>query len=111
MNKIPSLGQPGSETEKLDEAIQWSIEADTFWCLTRLLDTIQDHFTFAQPGIQRQVQALEDIVKRVDAQLHEHLIGNQVEYLQFAFRWMNNLLMREIPLRCTIRLWDAYRRV
>ena len=31
-----------------------------------------------------------------------------MEYMQFAFRWMNNLLMREIPLRCTIRLWDAY---
>ena len=78
--KIPTLGQPNTETEKLEEEIQWSIEADTFWCLTRLLDTIQDHFTFAQPGIQRQVQALEDIVKRVDSQLHEHLIGNQVEY-------------------------------
>lgn len=21
---------------------------------------------------------------------------------------MNNLLMRELPLRCTIRLWDTY---
>ena len=80
LSKIPGLGQSGSETETLSEEIQWSIEADTFWCLTRLLDTIQDHFTFAQPGIQRQVQALEDIIKRVDEKLHEHLIGNQVEY-------------------------------
>lgn len=31
-----------------------------------------------------------------------------MRYLQFAFRWMNNLLMREVPLRCTIRLWDTY---
>ena len=27
--------------------------------------------------------------------------------LQFAFRWMNNLLMREVPLSCFIRLWDT----
>lgn len=40
--------------------------------------------------------------------LHLHLEKHSVEYLQFAFRWMNNLLMREIPLRCTIRLWDTY---
>lgn len=40
--------------------------------------------------------------------LHEHLTKNNVEYLQFSFRWMNNLLMRELPLRCTIRLWDTY---
>lgn len=31
-----------------------------------------------------------------------------MRYLQFAFRWMNNLLTRELPLRCTVRLWDAY---
>ena len=40
--------------------------------------------------------------------LNHHLERNNVEYLQFAFRWMNNLLMREMPLRCTIRLWDTY---
>lgn len=40
--------------------------------------------------------------------IHSHLMRCEVEYLQFAFRWMNNLLMRELPLRCTIRLWDTY---
>ena len=36
------------------------------------------------------------------------VLSHQVEYLQFAFRWMNNLLMRELPLKGTIRLWDTY---
>lgn len=40
--------------------------------------------------------------------LHRHLERHKVEYLQFSFRWMNNLLMRELPLRCVIRLWDTY---
>jgi len=40
--------------------------------------------------------------------LHRHLEDQRVEYLQFSFRWMNNLLMREIPLRCVVRLWDTY---
>lgn len=40
--------------------------------------------------------------------LYKHLEEQCVEFLQFSFRWMNNLLMREIPLRCTIRLWDTY---
>lgn len=40
--------------------------------------------------------------------VHRHMQHYEVEYLQFAFRWMNNLLMRELPLRCTIRLWDTY---
>ena len=40
--------------------------------------------------------------------IHNYFKRYEVEYLQFAFRWMNNLLMRELPLRCTIRLWDTY---
>jgi len=84
------------------------VEADSFWCVSALLDTIQDNYTFAQPGIQRKVAQLRHLMCRVDRNLHNHLERHNVEYLQFSFRWMNNLLMREIPLRATIRLWDTY---
>ncbi|XP_076767958.1 TBC1 domain family member 22A isoform X2 [Arvicanthis niloticus] len=85
-----------------------NIEADTYWCMSKLLDGIQDNYTFAQPGIQMKVKMLEELVSRIDERVHRHLDGHEVRYLQFAFRWMNNLLMRELPLRCTIRLWDTY---
>ncbi|KAL3115814.1 hypothetical protein niasHT_007819 [Heterodera trifolii] len=84
------------------------VEADSFWCVSALLDTIQDNYTFAQPGIQRKVNHLKELVSRVEPNLHSHFESNGVEFLQFSFRWMNNLLMREIPLRATIRLWDTY---
>ncbi|TRY82448.1 hypothetical protein DNTS_007890, partial [Danionella cerebrum] len=87
---------------------QRNIEADSFWCMSKLLDGIQDNYTFAQPGIQIKVKALEELVSRIDEDVHVHFQRCEVEYLQFAFRWMNNLLMRELPLRCTIRLWDTY---
>ncbi|XP_053310232.1 TBC1 domain family member 22B isoform X3 [Spea bombifrons] len=92
----------------LPKDILHSIEADSFWCMSKLLDGIQDNYTFAQPGIQKKVKALEELVSRIDDQVHCHFQKYEVEYLQFAFRWMNNLLMRELPLRCTIRLWDTY---
>ncbi|VDL74398.1 unnamed protein product [Nippostrongylus brasiliensis] len=84
------------------------VEADSFWCVSALLDSIHDNYTFAQPGIQRKVLQLKHLMSRVDRPLHMHLEANGIEYLQFSFRWMNNLLMREIPLRATIRLWDTY---
>lgn len=87
---------------------QRNIEADSFWCMSKLLDGIQDNYTFAQPGIQNKVKALEELISRIDEGVHLHFRRYEVEYLQFAFRWMNNLLMRELPLRCTIRLWDTY---
>ncbi|KAK9719614.1 GTPase-activating protein, variant 2 [Basidiobolus ranarum] len=85
-----------------------TLEADTFWCLTKLLDGIQDNYTFAQPGIQRQIFKLREFIERVDAPLAAHLAAEGVEYIQFTFRWMNCLLLREIPMKATIRMWDTY---
>ncbi|XP_041636872.1 TBC1 domain family member 22A isoform X1 [Cheilinus undulatus] len=96
------------DVSSLQEEALRNIEADSFWCMSKLLDGIQDNYTFAQPGIQRKVKALEELVSRIDENVHRHMQQYEVEYLQFAFRWMNNLLMRELPLRCTIRLWDTY---
>ncbi|XP_052460780.1 TBC1 domain family member 22B isoform X2 [Carassius gibelio] len=96
------------EMASLPQDTQRNIEADSFWCMSKLLDGIQDNYTFAQPGIQIKVKALEELVSRIDEDVHVHFQKCEVEYLQFAFRWMNNLLMRELPLRCTIRLWDTY---
>uniref|UniRef100_A0A8D8YGR5 TBC1 domain family member 22B n=1 Tax=Cacopsylla melanoneura TaxID=428564 RepID=A0A8D8YGR5_9HEMI len=84
------------------------IEADSFCCLSKFLDGIQDNYIFAQLGIQQKVNQLKDLIQRIDTNLHNHLLKHGVDYLQFSFRWMNNLLTREVPLRCSIRLWDTY---
>lgn len=42
------------------------------------------------------------------ATLFSHLQSENVEFMQFAFRWMNCLLMREISVKNTIRMWDTY---
>jgi len=43
-----------------------AIEADSFWCLSKLLDGIQDNYISQQPGIQRLVKRMGDLVKRID---------------------------------------------
>ena len=42
------------------------VEADTFWCMSKLLDGIQDNYTFAQPGIQMKVSKLQNLITRID---------------------------------------------
>ncbi|TFY60549.1 hypothetical protein EVJ58_g5076 [Rhodofomes roseus] len=85
-----------------------AVEADTFWCLSRLLDGIQDNYIATQPGIHRSVKRMAELVARIDAPLAAHLVSENVEFMQFAFRWMNCLLMREISVQNTIRMWDTY---
>ncbi|KAL6582277.1 hypothetical protein OROMI_006291 [Orobanche minor] len=43
-----------------------NVEADCYWCLSKLLDGMQDHYTFAQPGIQRLVFKLKELIRRID---------------------------------------------
>ncbi|KAF3513215.1 hypothetical protein F2Q69_00001411 [Brassica cretica] len=84
------------------------VEADCYWCLTKLLDGMQDHYTFAQPGIQRLVFKLKELVRRIDEPVARHMEEQGLEFLQFAFRWYNCLLIREIPYSIINRLWDTY---
>ncbi|KFA62791.1 hypothetical protein S40285_03791 [Stachybotrys chlorohalonatus IBT 40285] len=100
--------ETGMDPGQLPKSVLDAVEADSFWCLTKLLDGIQDHYIVAQPGIQRQVAALRDLTARIDSNLSKHLEKEGVEFIQFSFRWMNCLLMREISVKNTIRMWDTY---
>ncbi|BBN17602.1 TBC1 domain family member 2 [Marchantia polymorpha subsp. ruderalis] len=93
---------------KLTPEIVNNYEADCYWCLSKLLDGVQDHYTFAQPGIQRLVFKLKELVRRIDEPVSTHIEEQGLEFLQFAFRWFNCLLIREIPFPLVGRLWDTY---
>lgn len=98
----------GMDPGQLPKQVLDAVEADSFWCLTKLLDGIQDNYISHQPGIQRQVASLRDLTTRIDDGLAKHLQNEGVEFIQFSFRWMNCLLMREISVKNTIRMWDTY---
>lgn len=84
------------------------IEADTFWCLTKVLDTIQDNYIHEQPGIFRQIEELKMLIDRDEKGLALHFQNESIDFIQFAFRWMNCMLMREFKLNLIIRMWDTY---
>lgn len=92
----------------VEEALLQQVEADVFWCLATLLDSLQDNYTFNQAGITRQVTRLQELLERCNPVLHGHFRAQGVEFMQFAFRWMNCLLLREFPLHVIVRMWDTY---
>lgn len=44
----------------------------------------------------------------IDEPFARHLDSQSVDLIQFAFRWVNCLLIREVPFHCAVRLWDTY---
>ena len=102
------LKDPYSSSIRLSVDQYLDLECDIFWCLSKLLDRIQDNYTFAQPGIQRMVFKLRELIQRIDAPLDAHLDHQSVQYIHFAWRWCHVLLMREFPMCVGPRLWDSY---
>lgn len=83
-------------------------EADSFWTFTSVITSIGDSFVSDQPGIMKRIARLEAIVRKVDPELGLHLAKHNIEFIQFSFRWMNCLLLRELPLRLILKAWDAF---
>eukprot|EP00981_Chlorochromonas_danica_P005925 scaffold1236_cov170-Ochromonas_danica.AAC.16 len=96
------------DLSQLPAALLAQVEADVYWCFSKMLESIQDNYIFGQPGIQRSILRLEDLIARLDPPLHQHLQQENLLFMQFAFRWINCLLLRDLPLHGIIRLWDAY---
>ncbi|SGZ49697.1 CIC11C00000003744 [Sungouiella intermedia] len=96
------------DTALISPRVTAIIEADTYWCLSRLLDNITDNYIHEQPGILKQVSDLRNLISKIDLPLIEHLESEGVEFIQFSFRWMNCLLMRELSIGLIIRMWDTY---
>ena len=104
---IQGLIQDGAENIPNETLNQ--VEADTYFCFTNFVSAMQDHFLMDQPRIQHMVHLLHDYLERVDVELYEHLVKTcDLDLFHFSFRWMNCLLVRELSLSCSLRIFDTY---
>ena len=83
-------------------------EADDFWCLSKLIDDIQDNYTELQPGIHKIINKMKKLIEQKDLPALEHLEELEIHFMDFAYRWVNCYLTREFNIYQTIRLWDTY---
>lgn len=105
---LKNLNIDNLDPSRLSERVHQIIEADSYWCLSKLLDTITDNYIHEQPGILKQVQDLKNLISKIDLELLNHFNSESIEFIQFSFRWMNCLLMRELNIDLIIRMWDTY---
>lgn len=57
------------EVSQLPDKTLRDLEADSFWCMSKLLDGIQNNYTFAQPGIQSKIHQLKELIQRINGEL------------------------------------------
>lgn len=90
------------------EANLLSAEADTFWCLSKIIDDIQDNYTELQPGVHKIINKMKALVQQADPEILVYLEELDINFMDFAYRWVSCYLTREFDIYQTIRLWDTY---
>jgi hypothetical protein len=83
-------------------------EADTFWCLSKLIEDIQDNYTEMQPGVHKIINKIKALVHKSDPDVIKHLEELDINFMDFAYRWVSCYLTREFSIYQTIRIWDTY---
>lgn len=83
-------------------------EADTFWCLSKLIDDIQDNYTDLQPGVHKIINKMKALIQQADPDVLKHLEDLEIDFITFAYRWVSCYLTREFDIYQTIRIWDTY---
>lgn len=105
---IDNIAKLETLPDQLDRECLDCVEADVFWCFVALTDQVYDNYTIHQPGIHLRIEKMEDVVRFVDPELTNHFDEIGLEFMQFAFRWMNCLWVREFPFGVAAQMWDAF---
>lgn len=92
----------------MDSEALIKVEADVFWCLSKLVDEIQDNYTELQPGVHKIIAKMKKLVEQSDSQVLAHLEDLDINFMDFAYRWVSCYLTREFSIGQIIRLWDTY---
>eukprot|EP00796_Vickermania_ingenoplastis_P005884 gene5884-4202_t len=97
------------DVSRIPESIwRGEMEADVYFLFSYLLNLVQGHYTQQQAGFVAMVREMDTTVQKADPGLYKHLQSVGIETVQYAFRWMTCLLVRELQPWQMLRLLDAY---
>lgn len=87
-----------------------SIEADTYWCLAKVMSGLQNDVVFSEGGLhaERMVFNFKRLMTKIDKALVDRLDHLGIDFIMFSFRWMLCFMSRELTIKNTIILWDNY---
>ncbi len=96
------------QLEEMDSELISYVEADAYWCLTKMIDDIQDNYIEYQPGVHKIINKMKVLIEQKDEEAMKFLESIDISFMDFAYRWVTCYLMREFSIYQIIRFWDTY---
>lgn len=87
-----------------------SVEADTYWFLTKVMNALKQGVVFSDGGMHAEgmVNSFRHLMVKIDKPLVDRLESFGIDFIMFSFRWMLCFMSRELSIKNTIILWDNY---
>jgi hypothetical protein len=87
-----------------------SVEADSYWCLTKVMNGLKEGVVFSDGGLHAESMCsnFRKLMLEVDKPVVERLESLGIDFIMFSFRWMICFMSRELSIKNTIVLWDNY---
>ena len=61
-----------------------------------------------QPGVHKIINKMKALIQQADSEILIYLEELDINFMDFAYRWVSCYLTREFDIYQTIRLWDTY---
>jgi TBC1 domain family member 2 len=61
-----------------------------------------------QPGVHKIINKMKKLIEQADPEVLKHLDSLDINFMDFAYRWVSCYLTREFDIYQIIRLWDTY---
>ena len=92
----------------LSETKILSAETDSYFVFSLLLGNMKRNYLKGFEGVYADLRKLDFLLKKADFGFSEHLRKNEVEVLNFGFRWSFCLLLREFSVELGILILDFF---
>ncbi|KAI1311942.1 hypothetical protein EDD11_003222 [Mortierella claussenii] len=81
-------------------------EWDAYLCFEKMINTLDDHF--ADESVNEAVAKFTTLFHTCIPDLYSYFEEEEVDIKEWAASALQYVLSRELPLECTLRLWDTY---
>lgn len=92
----------------LAEDTLMAIEADSYWCISKMLEYVVRNYTKGFGGQHEAYSQVQELLFKIDEELYTHLFKEKIDLFAFSFRCISTMMLRMFNPVVGIRLFDTY---
>ena len=85
-----------------------AIEADVYWCMSKMLEYVVKNYTHGFGGQHEAYSKVQELLYKIDEELYSHLLKEKIDLFALSFRCISTMLLRMFDPLVGLRLFDTF---